>query len=62
VGFINLVVVNKKNIKNFCIDILKRLVKFLHKQHYMQYILLPYNFKLVYTTSYPIPFVTKCIV
>jgi hypothetical protein len=60
VGFIDLVVVNQKNIKDFHTDVLKRLLMFLHKQYYIQFILLAYNFKLVSTTSNL--FVIECVV
>jgi hypothetical protein len=51
-GFIAIVVVIKKTIKDFCADIMKRLLKFLCRQHYMPYIFLHYNLKLPSTTSY----------
>jgi hypothetical protein len=56
VGFIDPVVVNQKTIMGFRVDVLKRLLKFLDKQHYMQYTLLLYTFKLVSTTICSVPF------
>jgi hypothetical protein len=45
VVFIDPMVVNQKINKDFLVLVFKIFLKFLHKQHYLQYIFLSYNFK-----------------
>jgi hypothetical protein len=54
--------VNLRTIRDYQLTTLKTLNKCLHKQNYMQYILIPYHFKLVSIIfSYPYLFQTKCV-
>lgn len=45
--FVDTMYINQKPIKGCWADILPKLHKFLHKQHYRKYILIPHNLKLV---------------
>lgn len=62
VGFIDPTIVNQKTIMAFHADALKRLIKFFHKEYYMQNILLPHSFKLMSTSCSSYLFMIECVV